>query len=50
MVDLLTALQLGFAKYGFKVFIAAFDTPFIYWARSWTRDETDAEKPAEQTA
>jgi uncharacterized integral membrane protein (TIGR00697 family) len=35
VVDLQTALQLGVVKYGFKIFIAAFDTPFIYWARSW---------------
>ena len=33
--DLGTALQLALAKYAFKVFIAAFDTPFIYWARNW---------------
>ncbi len=35
VVDLETALQLGAVKYGFKLAIAAFDTPFIYWARSW---------------
>ena len=35
IVDLTTAIQLGLAKYVFKVFIAAFDTPFIYWARNW---------------
>jgi uncharacterized integral membrane protein (TIGR00697 family) len=35
VVDLETALQLGAVKYGFKVMIAAIDTPFIYWARSW---------------
>ena len=50
VVDLLTALQLGFAKYGFKVFIAAFDTPFIYWARSWTHEEADREKVRQQAA
>jgi uncharacterized integral membrane protein (TIGR00697 family) len=33
IVDLITALQLGAAKYGFKVFIALFDTAFIYWAK-----------------
>lgn len=33
--DFATALQLALAKYVFKVFIAAFDTPFIYWARGW---------------
>ncbi len=36
VVDLGTALQLGAAKYVFKLAIAAIDTPFIYWARSWT--------------
>jgi len=36
VVDLTTALQLGLAKYVFKLCIAAFDTPFIYWARGWT--------------
>ncbi|MDP6435829.1 MAG: queuosine precursor transporter [Gammaproteobacteria bacterium] len=35
VVDLQTAIQLGVVKYGFKVAIAMFDTPFIYWARSW---------------
>ena len=35
VVDLATAIQLGLAKYVFKVAIAAFDTPFIYWARGW---------------
>jgi uncharacterized integral membrane protein (TIGR00697 family) len=35
IVDLNTAIQLGLAKMLFKVAIAAFDTPFIYWARSW---------------
>ena len=35
IVDLQTAIQLGVVKYGFKVAIAMFDTPFIYWARSW---------------
>jgi len=33
--DLETAFRLALAKYVFKVFIAAFDTPFIYWARGW---------------
>lgn len=33
IVDLITALQLGAAKYGFKIFIAMFDTAFIYWAK-----------------
>ena len=35
VVDLETAIQLGLAKMVFKIGIAAFDTPFIYWARSW---------------
>jgi hypothetical protein len=39
VVDLQTALQLGLVKYGFKIAIAALDTPFIYWARSWDRDD-----------
>jgi hypothetical protein len=34
-VSLSTAIQLGLAKYVFKLFIAALDTPFIYWARGW---------------
>lgn len=33
IVDLITALQLGAAKYGFKIAIAGIDTVFIYWAR-----------------
>jgi len=36
VVDLATAIQLGVVKYGFKLAIAAFDTPFIYWARGWS--------------
>jgi len=40
VVDLETALQLGVVKYGFKVAIAAIDTPFVYWARTWKHDET----------
>jgi uncharacterized integral membrane protein (TIGR00697 family) len=44
VVDLQTAIQLGLVKYGFKLFIAAFDTPFIYWARSWKRQD---ESPVE---
>jgi len=39
VVDLKTALQLGMVKYAFKVAIAAIDTPFIYWARSWTHHD-----------
>ena len=34
IVDLVTALQLGAAKYLFKVIIAGIDTVFIYWARA----------------
>jgi uncharacterized integral membrane protein (TIGR00697 family) len=33
IVDLTTALQLGAAKYGFKIVIAVIDTAFIYWAK-----------------
>lgn len=33
-VDIVTALQLGAAKYVFKLVIAAVDTAFIYWAKS----------------
>jgi uncharacterized integral membrane protein (TIGR00697 family) len=33
--ELTIAIQLAMAKYVFKVLIAAFDTPFIYWARTW---------------
>jgi len=40
VVDLQTAIQLGLVKYGFKVAIAAIDTPFIYWARSWDHTPT----------
>ncbi len=40
--DLATAIRLALAKYVFKVFIAAFDTPFIYWARGW-----DVPQPAD---
>ena len=37
VVDLVTALKLGAAKYVFKVVIAMIDTSFIYWARSMFR-------------
>jgi uncharacterized integral membrane protein (TIGR00697 family) len=46
VVDLQTALQLGMVKYAFKVAIAAFDTPFIYWARSWSQHDEDNPQPA----
>ena len=42
-VDLVTALQLGAAKYLFKIVIAAVDTPFIYWAKTM-------DKPADADA
>ena len=35
VVDLETAIQLGVAKMAFKIGIAAFDTPFLYCARTW---------------
>jgi|TARA_Y100000310_G_scaffold340204_1_gene435195 hypothetical protein len=41
IVDLTTAIELGLVKYVFKVFIALFDTPFIYWGRSWSVGEQD---------
>jgi len=34
IVDLITALKLGAAKYGFKLVIALVDTGFLYWARA----------------
>jgi uncharacterized integral membrane protein (TIGR00697 family) len=37
VVDLITALKLGAAKYVFKLIIALIDTAFIYWARSMFR-------------
>ncbi|MDK1023276.1 MAG: queuosine precursor transporter [Gammaproteobacteria bacterium] len=41
IVDLAVAMQLGLAKYLFKVLIAMIDTPFIYWGRSWELHEKD---------
>ena len=41
VVDLDVAIQLGLAKYLFKVLIAMIDTPFIYWGRSWQMHEKD---------
>ena len=35
IVDLMTAIELGLAKYLFKLIIAAMDTPFIYWGLGW---------------
>ena len=47
-VSLVTAIELALAKYVFKLFIAAFDTPFIYWARRWsTRGLFEARSPQE---
>ena len=48
--DLVYAFQLALAKYVFKVFIAAFDTPFIYWARTWDVPEPVAERPSQRLA
>ena len=39
--DFRTAVELAFAKYIFKVIIAAVDTPFIYWARNWDVKDKD---------
>lgn len=41
LFDFQTALELALAKYVFKVIIAALDTPFIYWARTWDLREKD---------
>jgi len=41
VVDLTVAIQLGLAKYLFKVIIALVDTPFIYWGRSWQLRKKD---------
>ena len=47
VVDLITALQLGLAKYGFKLVIAMIDTAFIYWAKiSHERRAGRATQPA----
>ena len=46
IVDLITALQLGAAKYGFKIVIAGIDTAFIYWARRMHRRRIDGVVPA----
>ena len=40
IVDLVTALKLGAAKYGFKLVIALIDTAFIYWARAFHRRQS----------
>lgn len=36
-VDLITALKLGAAKFGFKMIIALIDTGFLYWAKGMFR-------------
>jgi len=41
IVKLKQAIELGIAKYLFKVIIALVDTPFIYWARSWKIEDRD---------
>jgi queuosine precursor transporter len=41
LVGLENAIQLAFAKYIFKVIIAALDTPFIYIARRWDVSQRD---------
>ena len=48
IVDLTTAIELGLVKYGFKIFIAAFDTPFIYWARNWNVPPTSENRSKRQ--
>ncbi len=45
IVDLKTTLQLGAAKYLFKVIIAGIDTAFLYWAKASYR-RRDPELPA----
>jgi len=46
IVELETALALGAVKFCFKIAIAAIDTPFIYWARSWDATARDKEHAA----
>jgi len=41
LFDFETALQLALSKYFFKIIIALLDTPFIYWARTWSLKERD---------
>lgn len=47
VVELSTAIQLGLVKYGFKLAIAAIDTPFIYWAISWNRPAQEQPKQSQ---
>jgi uncharacterized integral membrane protein (TIGR00697 family) len=47
VVELSTAIQLGLVKYGFKLAIAAIDTPFIYWAISWDRPAQEQPKQSQ---
>ncbi|MEM7016831.1 MAG: queuosine precursor transporter [Pseudomonadota bacterium] len=42
-----TAIKLALAKYVFKVIVAAIDTPFIYWARSWDASNKDWNETAQ---
>lgn len=50
VLDLPTAIQLAAAKYVFKVIVAVLDTPFIYWARSWSTRDNDWQDTAEPVA
>jgi len=45
--DLRTAMSLAFAKYILKIVIAAVDTPFLYWARTWDVSDRDWNESAE---
>ena len=50
LVSLQDALMLGAVKYVIKLFIAALDTPFIYWARSWRDHPRDRDRPRPDAA
>ncbi len=41
LISFSEALQIGLTKYFFKATIAAIDTPFIYWARTWDVHDKD---------
>ncbi len=41
IVELPTAIELRLSKYLIKLVIAALDTPFIYWGRSWNTSARD---------
>ncbi len=45
--DFETAVELALSKYFFKVIIAALDTPFIYWARTWDVSKQDWSESAQ---